>query len=187
MGAGRRCCPAAAPIAIPPACRLTNFDLYQYTPAQVSAQALKCAALFAACKPCERRTRLKSAGVGDRRKVREIGQRVPRWVFPSLPGRAGDARKPCGLRLAEVAELAHVAQSAFDDLSILRRRAAAEKCSLRVQCITPPKQQCITPLKKTVCVLFEKRPTPPSGAFCHSPGRFAPLSDAKQKNGIVSM
>ena len=85
-----------------------------------------------AYEPSECRARLQPDRVGDRRQMRQVGQCGSRRVFPHLPSRAGDARKPGGLRLRVIAKLAHVLQSAFADLPVFSRRAATENRSLRI-------------------------------------------------------
>lgn len=135
---------------------------------------------LSAYEPSECRARLQPDRVGDRRQMRQIGQCGSRRIFPHLPSRAGDARKPCGLRLREIAELAHVLQSAFDNLSVFSRRAATENRSLRVHVLHL--------LEKNHRAKCPKHPLPrPAGLFAILPGAFGwyggqpCLADAMQK------
>ena len=119
---------------------------YQYTPRKAGTQEQfdflcllsEFLAFPSANEPIQRNRRFYPRRICNGGELCRVRQRVPRWVLPRLPRRAGYPRDSCRLRLAQVAELAHVLQPSLDGLPILSRRTAAEKRSFCVQCNTPP-------------------------------------------------
>ena len=143
---------------------------YQYTPRKAGTQEQfdflcllsEFLAFPSANEPIQRNRRFYPRRICNGGELCRVRQRVPRWVLPRLPRRAGYPRDSCRLRLAQVAELAHVLQPSLDGLPILSRRTAAEKRSFCVQCNTPP-------LIFFAFTFSPKRTTTGFRVFCHFP------------------
>ena len=131
---GRSCTPqSCAHSAIPPTRRAKLSAEIQYTPLKAGRQErfdflclLQRFALLPAYEPVEGGGWVYPRRVCDGGELGEIRKRWALRILPGLPGRAGNPRKPCGLRLAQIAEPPEMLQARFDGLPILSRRAAAE-------------------------------------------------------------
>ena len=139
-GHGRCLAPLTCAHVHPSRPAIEPISRYQYTPRRTERQAqfdylclLKLLPILTADQPINRRGRVYPRAVCDGGDLGEIRQRVPRWVFPCLPRRAGYTRNACRLRLAQAAKPPEVPQTALYHFSVIRWRATVEQWSFCIQ------------------------------------------------------
>ena len=80
-------------------------------------------------QPLQSSSRLNPTGIRNRRQRGHVRKRVPRWIFPPLPRRAGNPGQLPGLCLAQVGGLAPILEPPLDDPPIVSPRTMGKKRS----------------------------------------------------------